>query len=184
MMGITPSDSSNIFWKTPKGDSPFGRSGITLNKLKKAYDLKLDPCCMGPEDAMCERFYTPKEDGLKQKWDENFIYNPPFAEPVLDENGIQKTRVDPSTGEIKPVFKSVICKWIKKGFDEVRKHKVLGIGILPAYTDLDCYHDYIFDILPPGCITFIKGRIHYIGVDGKSGSPNFPSMLVFWDCRP
>ena len=182
-MGITPSDSSNIFWKTPKGDLPFGRSKITLNKLKKAYDLKLDPCCMGKDDAMCEKFYTPEQDGLKMPWNENFIFNPPFAEPVLDEDGQQKTNVDVKTGESKLVFKSVICKWIERAFNQSRKHKVLGIGILPVYSDLDCYHNFIYDVLPSSCIVPIRGRIHYIGVNGESGSPNFPSMLAFWDCR-
>ena len=44
MHGTTQSDSSHNEWQTPKGDIPLARSEITLNILKKKFNLQLDPC--------------------------------------------------------------------------------------------------------------------------------------------
>lgn len=94
MNGITQSDHSQNLWRTPKGDKQLGKSGITLNMLIKKFDLKLDPCASGPEDSMCKRFYTKEQNGLKLEWNENSIYNPPFAIQVLDKKGKPKFTID------------------------------------------------------------------------------------------
>lgn len=180
MNGITQSDPSQNLWRTPKGDKELGKSGITLNILIKKFDLKLDPCASGPQDAMCKRFYTKKDNGLKQQWNENTIYNPPFSEQVVDAKGKPKFTIDKKTHAIKPVYKSIIGKWVEKGVQEAIKHKIVVVGILPVYTSLAWFQNYIVDVAE---IKFIYGRIHYTAPDGKTGSPNFDSMICVWDAR-
>jgi len=181
MNGTTQSDHSQNLWRTPKGDSPLGRSNITVNKLIKQYNLKLDPAASGPEDAMTEHYYTIKEDGLKQEWTENSIFNPPFSKMVIDgTTKLPKLKSIKGIGPTQPVYKSVIGDWVKHAVEQSIKHKIVAIGILPVYTSLAWYHQYIQDIVTP---IFIYGRIHYIHPSGKTGSPNFDSMIVIWDGR-
>ena len=161
MIGTIQSDSEQNTWRTPKGNKKFGRTQITLNKLKKEHNLQLDPCCSGPEDAMCDNYYTQKEDGLKQPWKVNTIFNPPFSEIVLGTDGKPKMRVDKKTGELIPITKSVIEKWIRKAITESLTNKILAIGIIPAYINSDWFIDLVWDILPKECIVPIRGRLRY-----------------------
>lgn len=40
--------------------------------------FSLDPCCDGPVNACGEKFFTPKQNGLKQKWFGHVFVNPPW----------------------------------------------------------------------------------------------------------
>lgn len=158
MNGTSQINQENIFWETPKGDAKFGKSDYTLNKLKREFNLQLDPCASGPEDAMCDTYYTPEQNGLKQEWNVPTIFNPPFKDVEI---------------------------WVKKAFTEALKHPGIPIvGILPAYTSTPWFHDFIWSILPKENIRFIKGRIRFWekGQPSKS-SPNFDQMIVIWLVR-
>ena len=45
-------------WTTPK---------YLFDELNKEFNFTLDPCC-SINTAKCKKFYTLKEDGLKQDW--------------------------------------------------------------------------------------------------------------------
>ena len=177
MHGTTQSDSSKNEWETPKGDTKLARSEFTLNMLKKKYSLKLDPCA-SKKNTMCQNYFTKSQDGLSQEWKVNAIFNPPFAEPVLNPDGTQKTRIKDGIEE--PIFKNVIGKWVKKAVEQSLKHRTIVIGILPVYTGSDWFQRYIKGIV---YVDYLGGRIKHTSPDGKTGSPNFDSMLVFWDAR-
>ena len=38
-----------------------------FNKLKDIFNFTLDVCAL-PENAKCENYYTPTDNGLEQKW--------------------------------------------------------------------------------------------------------------------
>lgn len=38
-----------------------------FDKINSIFRLDLDVCAL-PENAKCERYYTPEQDGLKQEW--------------------------------------------------------------------------------------------------------------------
>ena len=176
MHGTTQSDSSKNEWETPKGDTKLARSEITLNILKKKYNLKLDPCASF-KNTMCDKYFTKLQDGLSQEWKVNAIFNPPFNEPVM-KNGTQEIRIKGNI--IEPVYKNVIGKWVKKAVEQSLKHHTIVIGILPVYTGSDWFQRYIKDIV---YVEWLPGRIKHTSPDGRTGSPNFDSMLVFWDAR-
>lgn len=179
MNGTTQSDRAANLWRTPKGDALLGRGPHTLNNLIDTFKLVLDPCCSGPDDCLIPngRFFTPDDDGLTQDWNDNFIFNPPFSELQFNPDGTVKIHQNKDTLLLEPTYKSVIGKWIEKAIAEVCKHNVTGIGILPVYTSQTWFHQYIHNIAP---IDYIHGRVHYTDPNGKTGSPNFDTMLVFW----
>jgi len=182
MNGTVKSDSSQNLWRTPKGDKLLGRGPYTINKLIKEFNLILDPCCSGPIDSLIHiedggKFFTKEDDGLAQEWKYNSIFNPPFAKLTYNDDGTVRTKYDLKLKMDVPMYKSAIEDWIIKAVSQVVQHGITAIGILPVYTSPKWFHQYINGIVP---VEFINGRVHYTNPDGKTGSPNFDTMLVFW----
>lgn len=184
MHGTIQSDPSQNKWQTPKGDSLLGRGPHTLNNLIDTFDLILDPCCSGINDCLIPtekggKYFTLKENGLKQDWKDNSIFNPPFSMTVIDPKTNQpKTRINKDTNLKETVYKSAIGAWVGKAISQVTEHGITAIGILPVYTSQKWFQQYIQRI---AVVDFIDGRVHYTNpTNGTSGSPNFDTMLVFW----
>lgn len=182
MNGISQVNHSHIHWETPKGDEQFGKTlvsengklvPLTLNYLTKKFKLELDSCADNQEASMCNTYYTPEQDGLKQPWNVPTIFNPPFQEEVSDGNGGTK-------------FVSCVDKWVMKAVKEAMIHPGNAIlGIIPAYISTPWFHDCIWDILPKDNIIPIKGRMHYWDpIEKRTGSPNFDQFLIIWLVRP
>ena len=50
--------STTDLWATPQA---------FFDELNAEFHFNLDPCAL-PENAKCEKFFTPEMDGLKQSW--------------------------------------------------------------------------------------------------------------------
>lgn len=50
--------SANEVWETPQA---------FYDKLNEEFHFDLDPCAL-PDNAKCETFFTPEQDGLIQDW--------------------------------------------------------------------------------------------------------------------
>lgn len=50
--------STTDLWATPQE---------FFDKLNEEFHFDLDPCAL-PENAKCDNFFTPEDDGLKQNW--------------------------------------------------------------------------------------------------------------------
>jgi len=141
----------NNAWCTPQ---PF------FDKLNMEFGFTLDPCAT-EKSAKCEKFYTAKEDGLKQDWRGEVVFvNPPYGRQI--------------------------GKWVRKCFEESQKPNTTIVILMPARTDTRYFHDYI---LGKAEIRFIKGRLTFWDLDGekfKKGKFDemtpapFPSMLVIY----
>ena len=93
-------------WETPKE---------FFNKLNEEFNFTLDPCC-SLETAKCKKFYTIKENGLKQDWEGEVVFvNPPYGRD-------QKN-------------------WIKKGYEESLKPNTIVVFLIPARTDTLAFHN-------------------------------------------
>lgn len=69
-----------------------------------------------PENALCSRYFTPEDDGLKQDWTgERCWMNPPY---------------------------SFIEPWARKAADE----RATTVALLPARTDLRWFHEYVMAV--------------------------------------
>ncbi|HWQ61654.1 MAG TPA: DNA N-6-adenine-methyltransferase, partial [Negativicutes bacterium] len=59
-------------WETPQDLYDF---------LDAMFEFNLDPCAL-PMNAKCDRFFTPKQDGLKQPWEGRVFMNPPYGKEI------------------------------------------------------------------------------------------------------
>lgn len=74
--------SKTPLWATPKD---------FFDKLNEKYHFDLDVCAL-PTNTKCKKYFTPKQDGLKQKWNGSCWMNPPYGREI--------------------------GKWIKKAYEE------------------------------------------------------------------
>ena len=125
-------------WETPQE---------FFDKLNEEFNFTLDPCAT-PKNAKCKKFYTIKEDGLKQNWQGETVFcNPPYGRAIKD--------------------------WVKKCYEESLKPNTKVVMLIPARTDTNYFHQYIYHKAKE--IRFIKGRLKF--GDSKNSAP-FPSMVV------
>ena len=111
-------------WRTPPH---------LFGEWNKEFHFTLDPACNGEVDALCNKFYTPKEDGLKQSWAGERVYvNPPYDNAK---------------------------EWVKKAY-ESRNEADLIVMLLPSRTDTKYFHEYIYH---KSTIRLLKGRIKFVG---------------------
>ena len=110
-------------WSTPQ---------YLFDMLDQEFGFDLDPCAT-PENAKCEKYYTPLEDGLLQDWKGHIVFcNPPYGRQI--------------------------GKWVKKAHDEAQDHDTTVVMLLPARTDTAWFHDYI---LGQAEIRFVRGRLRF-----------------------
>lgn len=130
-------------WETPQQ---------FFDKLDREFHFTLDPCCT-PATAKCNKYHTPKENGLLQGWGGETVFcNPPYGRDL-------KT-------------------WIEKCYFESRKPNTTVVMLIPARTDTIAFHTFIYGHAE---IRFIKGRLKFL-VDGKEGdTAPFPSMVVIFN---
>ena len=125
-------------WETPKE---------FYEKLNEEFNFTLDPCAT-PENAKCLKYYTKKENGLKQNWQgERVFCNPPYGRSIKE--------------------------WVKKCYEESRKPNTTVVMLIPARTDTTYFHEYIYKKAKE--IRFVRGRLKF--GNSKNSAP-FPSMVV------
>lgn len=119
-------------WETPQA---------LFDKLDEEFHFTLDVCAL-PENAKCERYYTPEIDGLSQRWDGVCWCNPPYGRDVW--------------------------KWVAAG----QVASVMGatvVMLLPARTDTRWFHDWIYGKAE---IRFIRGRLKFGGSKSGAPFPS------------
>ena len=134
--------SIRMDWGTPKD---------LFDSLDNQFHFTLDPCA-NDQNHKCEKYFTEKQDGLKQDWaGERVFCNPPYGRDV--------------------------SKWVKKCYDETNDGNCrLAVMLLNARTDTRWFHEYIYHKADE--IRFIKGRLQF---EGSTNRAPFPSMIViFW----
>jgi len=122
------------------------------DKLNEEFHFTLDPCA-DEYDHKCEKYFTAKQDGLKQDWSGNTVFcNPPYG--------------NKETGW-----------WTQKCWEEAQKPNTTVVLLIPARTDRKSFHQYIYN-QPNVEIRFVKGRLKF--GDSKDPAP-FPSMVVIFN---
>lgn len=118
-----------------------------FDELNEEFNFTLDPCAT-PQNAKCKKFYTIKEDGLKQNWQGETVFcNPPYGRSIKD--------------------------WVRKCYEESKKPNTIVVMLIPARTDTVYFHDYIYGLAKE--IRFLRGRLKF---GGSKNSAPFPSMVV------
>jgi phage N-6-adenine-methyltransferase len=124
-----------------------------FNKLDNEFHFTLDVCA-SDWNAKCDKYFTGKEDGLKQDWGDNICWmNPPYGKALND--------------------------WMKKAYKESMK-KAIVVCLVPASTDLQWWHQYAMK----GEIRFLRGRPRFETPDGKWQQTFSPSVIVVFNFQP
>lgn len=92
-------------WETPQA---------LFDQLNDEFNFTLDVCAL-PENAKCEAYFTPEQDGLKQEWTGVCWMNPPYGREI--------------------------GKWVKKAYTEAQKG-ITVVCLLPSRTDTRWWHEY------------------------------------------
>ena len=131
-------------WETPQA---------LFDELNAEFHFTLDPCAT-QNNAKCPRFYTQKDNGLKQSWANEVVFmNPPYGG---------------NTG-----------KWIEKAWYESQNGAVV-VCLIICGTDRSYWHDYIFPYASE--IRWLRGRIAF--GNAKSTAPFANAVLVFNGEKP
>lgn len=119
-----------------------------FEELNKEFNFTLDPCA-NELNYKCAKYYTKEIDGLAQSWGGEVVFcNPPYGREL-------------------PL-------WVKKCYEEHKKHGITVVMLIPARTDTSYFHEYIYG---KSEIRFIRGRLKFN--DCKQSAP-FPSMVVIY----
>lgn len=97
--------SNSDEWATPQW---------LFNELNREFGFTLDVCAL-PHNAKCERYFTPDDDGLRQKWTGCCWCNPPYGRRI--------------------------GAWVKKAAEA----DTTVVMLLPARTDTRWFHDFIYN---------------------------------------
>lgn len=135
------------------------------------FKFTLDPCTSEDNPLRTPKFYTIKDDGLKQNWKGETVYiNPPYGE---------------------------LRRWVRKAHHEAQDRDTTVVGLLPLRTP-SYMRKYIFNNMSLHLHTlrygrqlyngqigfyFMPGRVHFIDPNtGKpaKNSPYFDSIVVVW----
>jgi phage N-6-adenine-methyltransferase len=92
-------------WETPQ---------FLFDGLNAEFGFELDVCAIS-DNAKCKRFFSPTEDGLRQKWEGTCWMNPPYGREIES--------------------------WMKKALHSSREG-ALVVCLVPARTDTRWWHKY------------------------------------------
>ncbi len=95
--------SATDLWETPQK---------FFDDLNREFNFETDVCAL-PQNAKCERYFTPEQDGLKQDWTGVCWCNPPYGRQI--------------------------GKWVEKA----AKSNATVVMLVPARTDTAWFHDWI-----------------------------------------
>lgn len=121
--------------------------GIYFAKFSPTLDV-----CATDENSQLDNFFTKKENGLIQNWNEDFWMNPPYSE---------------------------ITQWMDKAYESWKKNNVNGLILVYSKTDTKWWHKYVEGIAE---VHFIKGRVRFMTPDGEQAknSAPYPSCFIIY----
>ena len=102
--------SENMCWGTPQD---------IFDDLNNEFHFTLDAAA-SDKNAKCKKYYTEKENSLKQSWDAGgaVFCNPPYGRDIKN--------------------------FVRKAYEESKKIKYPIVMLIPARTDTQYFHDYIY----------------------------------------
>lgn len=131
--------SKTDMWATPQ---------VLFDQLNEEFHFTVDVCAI-PENAKCEKFFTPEMNGLYQCWEGVCWCNPPYGREI--GKWVAKAKMAQSTG-------------------------ATVVMLLPARTDTKWFHNYIYKGWNTE-IRFIKGRLKF--GNSKTAAPFPSMVVIF-----
>lgn len=113
--------SKTDLWATPQQ---------FFDGIDSEFGFTLDVCAL-PENAKCDRYFTPEQDGLRQRWHGVCWMNPPYGREI----GL----------------------WLRKAFESSRAGATV-VCLVPARTDTAWWHTWV---IKADEVRFIRGRLKF-----------------------
>lgn len=131
-------------WATPQA---------LFDKLDNEFTFRLDVCAL-PENAKCDQFFTPEQDGLSQFWE--------------TENQLT------SSIWMNPPYGREIEKWMKKAYEtSLNGYEV--VALIPNRSNAPWWHEYVMKARE---IRFIKHKVSFEGE--AEGAPFWGSVIAIF----
>ena len=125
-----------------------------FDQLHDEFHFTLDAAA-SHENHKLPQYYTEDTDGLSQDWEgERVFCNPPYGSK---ETGL----------------------WTEKCWREAQKPNTLCVLLIPARTDRESFHKYIYR-QPNVEIRFLPGRLYFELNGEKIGRSPFPAMVCIF----
>lgn len=124
--------SKTDMWETPQD---------LFDNLDSEFHFTLDVCAV-KENAKCNNFYSPEQDGLSQPWTGRVWCNPPYGRQI--------------------------GKWVRRALFASAAGATV-VMLLPSRTDTKWFHEYIYHKAE---IRFIRGRLKFGGAKNGAPFPS------------
>jgi len=128
----------SIEWETPQD---------FFDTLNEEFHFELDVCATS-ENAKCEKFYSPLDNGLFKKWQGICWMNPPYSKDI--------------------------GRWVAKAWESAQEGATIVALLQGRSVDTKWFHAFV---MKSSEIRFVKDRLHF-GMNGKFARANISSMLV------
>lgn len=124
--------SKTDLWETPQW---------FFDRLNKVFNFGVDVCAL-PENAKCETYYTPDDNGLLKDWRGVCWLNPPYGRQI--------------------------SAWVEKAYKSAKENGATVVCLLPARVDTRWWHDYCAN----GEVHFLKGRLKFGNATNSAPFPS------------
>ena len=112
-----------------------------FDSLDKVFRFETDVCAV-KDNAKCQRFYTPDDNGLLQDWRGVCWMNPPYGREI--------------------------SQWVEKAYRSAKDNGATVVCLLPARVDTRWWHDFC----AKGEVHFLRGRLKFGGNDNSAPFPS------------
>ncbi len=119
-------------WSTPQ---------VLFDALDAEFHFTTDVCA-DASNAKCAHYFSPAQDGLRQRWQGVCFMNPPYG--------------------------AEIPRWVQKAF-EASLYGATVVCLLPARTDTRWFQQYV---LPFAEIRYLPGRQRFVGAKSSAPFPS------------
>ena len=129
----------NIHFSSVRQD--WGTPTNLFEGLDAEFGFDVDVCATA-DNAKCRKFFSPREDGLKQSWAPLSCFcNPPYGREIGN--------------------------WMAKGYGESLRGATV-VCLVPARTDTKWWHQYA----RRGEIRYLRGRLKFAGAQHAAPFPS------------
>lgn len=105
---------------------------ILQDAMRKYQIAPMLDVCATDSNSKFSKYYTMNNDALNREWDDDFFMNPPYSK---------------------------ITQWMKKAYEQHRKHNVNALILVFAKTSVKWWHEYVEGKAETH---FQKGRIRFL----------------------
>lgn len=116
----------------------WGTEAGLFEALNEIYNFTLDPCCT-KDTALCDKFYTPTENGLIHSWSNEIVFmNPPYSRGNID-------------------------LWVEKAYNE--SENAIVVALIPVSTSAKWWHKWVIGKCH---LVYVQGRVKFEGASSTA----------------